>query len=190
MTKETAIKHSARSVMAWLSMLLGVLLSFSVNAEIVTTDIYFDVSQSLVEEGESINMSVDFGGYFDSLNSVRFVFEFEDDLFDESDHFYMWVDVADPTAGSYGGAFGQGYSQDLRVLTLITSLHADAIEDFLDGTQSFDFTMQAGSVNLSRAYLIGDGEFNMRVAVPEPSTGLLLALGLLASLGVGRKRLI
>ncbi len=167
-----------------LAVLLG--LSLQANAILVTTDIEFDTSQSLVEQDESISMHVNFGGTFDKIDKLTFIFEFADDLFDPGDRFRIgWFPDSSgvPVRYAYGASNSMSASQPFSMISLI-SLHG-GVDTFLDGAQSFNFSMPDGSVNLSNAYVTADGSFNAQVS--EPSTGFLLLLGVLAMFGLQRK---
>ena len=127
----------------------------------------------------NVNVTVDFGTTFAFIDSLVFRFQFDDDLFDPGDQFQISNFVSPD--GSRSAFAAKNISLNAAVgpsFALIGAGHPP-VDLFLDGIESFVFSMLSGSVLLTNIQVIANVNENNIKSVDEPSTLILLSLGLL-----------
>ena len=154
--------------------------SLTVNAAIVERNLTFNNADSLVLNGESLLLTADFSGTFASINTILFNFYYEGDLFDNFEQYMLGPFELSSTLSVRIGKINEyGYSLSSATTgTYGTSPEADL---FLDGYQNFFYTAEVGSMNLSSATIVIDGDFTAS-PVPLPTAFWLFGTGLISLL--------
>jgi hypothetical protein len=154
-------------------------LAASAQAATLTEDVVIPGAPVSVTTTSPLALGVDFGTAFVSLERVVITSTFDvSDLFQINDE-YLLVD---------GDGLGVRKSQSSVTPTAISEIIIQGgpeLDVFLDGQWDFEYQMARGSVSLASLSFAATG-----VPVPEPSTALLLAMGLVGLAARSGRRLV